>query len=292
MNSIFSQKRFLLWMLISISVLITFDSSFWNSILDMFSYDFIFGEHHASPYGMLVLCGFFLFSKKKEIKEEAVRKGSGKKHFYIACGVVLIAAAVLMPAELDFLILKPAFVLAGAFALVFGRVAKIPLVILMIYTAATTFPMIIANYAETGYAKTAVVPVKAIAWIVGLPLVVNNQLLNLLTSTGDSITVMVTAACAGPTTMGVFLGLFALMHLDMPLSLKRAAAIFAFGVAGTWLQSIIRILIILGMGYNFGEEALWTAHFWTIYILFPVWYLIFALVYFKQVGRKSLAKPA
>ncbi|KJR98008.1 MAG: hypothetical protein VR68_11995 [Peptococcaceae bacterium BRH_c4a] len=271
--------------------MITFDSSFWDSIMNMFSYDFIFGEHHASPCGMLVLCSLFLFSKKKEIKEEAVRTGSRGKHLYITSGVVLIAAAVFMPAELDFLILKLAFVLTGAFALVYDRAAKIPLVILMIYTAATTFPIIIANYAETGYAKTAVVPVKAIAWIMGLPLGVNDQLLNMLTLTGDSITVMVTAACAGPTTMGVFLGLFALMHLDMPLPLKRAVCIFAFGVAGTWLQSLIRILIILGMGYNFGEEALWTAHFWTIYILFPVWYLVFAFVYFKQVGRKSLAKP-
>jgi len=278
-------------MLISITVLITFNSSFWSGLMDMLSFEFMFGEHHVAPYGMLVLCGLFLFSKRKELKEEAARGGPGKKHLYIAGGVVLIAAAFFIPDKMDFLILKLAFVLTGSFAIVFGRVAKVPLLILLIYTVATTFPMIIANYAETGYAKTATIPMKGIAWILGLPLVVNDQLLNLSMSTGDSITVLVTAACAGPATMGVFLGLFALMYLDIPLPMKKAAILFAFGITGTWLQSLVRILIILGTGYSFGEDALWTAHFWTIYILFPVWYLVFAAVYFKLAGSKSMVKP-
>jgi hypothetical protein len=31
------------------------------------------------------------------------------------------------------------------------------------------------------------------------------------------------------------------------------------------------------------KAAMWTAHSWTIYILFPLWYLLFAYVYFQQV---------
>jgi hypothetical protein len=52
---------------------------------------------------------------------------------------------------------------------------------------------------------------------------------------------------------------------------------------------VIRIVIILGCGYYIGYNALWTAHFWTIYILFPLWYLLFAFVYFKLARQRPRA---
>jgi len=72
--------------------------------------------------------------------------------------------------------------------------------------------------------------------------------------------------------------------LDTPLRPRKAGYMFLFGVAGTWLQSIIRLIFVVLVGYYLGEQALWTAHSWTIYILFPLWYLFFAYVYFRQVG--------
>jgi hypothetical protein len=80
------------------------------------------------------------------------------------------------------------------------------------------------------------------------------------------------------------------MYLDNPIPAKRAFPILALGIAGTWIQSIIRILILLEAGILFGEEALWTAHFWTIYLLFPAWYLIFAAIYLKQAGGIRLKR--
>jgi exosortase/archaeosortase family protein len=85
--------------------------------------------------------------------------------------------------------------------------------------------------------------------------------------------------------MGVFIALFALMTLDMPLSPKKAAWLFLFGAVGTWLQNCIRLVFLILVGYYLGENALWKAHFWTIYMLFPLWYLLFAYIYFRQVER-------
>ena len=102
--------------------------------------------------------------------------------------------------------------------------------------------------------------------------------------------VLVNAACAGPATMGLFIALFALMMLDRPLPARKAGCIFAFGIVGTWVQSLVRLIILLLVGYYYGEAALWTAHFWTIYVLFPLWYLIFLYVYFYVYNKNEIRR--
>ncbi|MHB8158272.1 MAG: exosortase/archaeosortase family protein [Desulfocucumaceae bacterium] len=280
--------RVFFWLFLSGGVLLSFTQSFWANFIDMFSYRFVIDGHHAAPYGMMVLCFLFLFSRRNKLKEKMIRFTTGRDFVYIVAGLVLITAAVIFPEEADFVLLKLFMAFVGAFAVVFGRTAKTPAALLAIFTITTVFPLLFAGYIGGEYAQASIMPLKAVALLLGLPLVVNGQLLNLLTESGQSITVFVTSGCAGPATMGVFLGLFGLMYMDMPLPLKRAAALFAFGVAGTWLQSIIRLLILLEAGYNFGENALWAAHSWTIYALFPAWYLIFALVYFKLADGRYI----
>ncbi len=35
------------------------------------------------------------------------------------------------------------------------------------------------------------------------------------------------------------------------------------------------------------RQALQAAHFWTIYLLFPLWYLLFAAVYFRAAAASA-----
>lgn len=287
-----SQKKVMLWIFVSLCIMLTFNSSFWVNLKNMVSYEYVFNQYHAAPYGMLFLCLLFLFNKKKLLKEAMVYRGVKKEFAFVISGLALIAAAVSLPANQYFMILKPAFALTGAFAVVFDKASKYPLLTLAIYIVSTSFPVLVMLCAEDGYARSAVSTVKVITGLLGIPLTVDGCLISFLTSAGHSMTVAVTAACAGPYTMGVFLGIFALMYLDMPIPAKSAVIIFIFGVAGTWMQSIVRILILLEAGIRFGENVLWTAHFWTIYLLFPVWYLIFAMVYFRQARSERLSSVA
>lgn len=82
---------------------------------------------------------------------------------------------------------------------------------------------------------------------------------------------------------------FVLTTLDMPLQPKKAIWLFIFGDVGAWFQSFIGLIVLLLLGYHLGEDALLTAYFWTIYILFPLWYLLLAYVYFRQVRRSHQA---
>jgi len=274
--------RLLLWGILSLVLSIIFFREFWTKLPTMLSPDWVFGQQHAASWGVLALCLIFLWLKRKQVRGQARPRATP---VFILIGLAVVAAAVLMPSSQDYLVFQVLLASLGVFVVLFGRGARIPSILLAIYGFAISFPLAIERFAENAYSQTAIVPVMGLMTILGYPLQNQGQLVHFISSGGEPILVTITVGCAGPATMGVFLAIFALMMLDTPLSPRKAGYIFLFGAAGTWLQSIIRLIIVLMVGYYLGKDALWTAHFWTIYILFPLWYLLFAYIYFRQVGR-------
>ncbi|MFC1973915.1 exosortase/archaeosortase family protein [Chloroflexota bacterium] len=275
-----------LWVLLSLGISLGLIRDFWGNALTVFSPNYVFGQFHAAPLGILALCLVWLYLKRQDIWEgmkpcESMKLGSTYKR--MPFGIALIVAAVLMPSSLDFLIFQSLLASLGTFVVLFGRAAKIPLIILVIYGLAISFPLFIQEFAEGVYARAAIVPLVWLLTAFGLPMESQGLLIHLTSSGGEPITAAVTAACAGPVTMGVFIALFALMMLDIPLPPKRAAVLFLLGALGTWFQSFLRLIILMLVGYFWGEDALWTAHRYSVYILFPLWYLFFAYIYFRQV---------
>ncbi|MFC1993901.1 archaeosortase/exosortase family protein [Chloroflexota bacterium] len=280
-----SFRKLGLWVLLSLGISLGLIRDFWGNALTVFSPSYIFGQFHAAPLGILALCLVWLYLKRQDIWE-GMKLGSTFKR--VPFGLALIAAAVFMPTSLDFFIFQSLLASLGVFVVLFGRAARIPFIILVIYGVAISFPLFIEQFAEGVYARAAIVPLVWLLSIFGLPLESQGLLIYLASSSGEPIRVAVTAACAGPTTMGVFIALFALMMLDIPLPPKRAAVLFFLGALGTWFQSFLRLIILMLAGYFWGEDALWTAHRYSIYVLFPLWYLLFAYIYFRQV--RSLPK--
>jgi len=306
-----------LWLIISLALSLIFFRQFWSSLPTMLSPGWVFGQYHAAPWGVLALCLIFLRLKRKDVLEglkvgklegskvgklEGLKVGrlegskvgrfQGWKNFInlqtfkpVLLGVAVVAAAVLMPSSQDYLVFQVLLASLGVFVILFGRGAKIPSILVAIYGFAISFPLAIQRFAENAYSQTAIVPVVGLMNILGYPLQNQGQWVHFTSSGGEPISVVITSGCAGPATMGVFIALFALMMLDMPVPPKKAVWLFLFGVVGTWFQSFIRLIILMLVGYHWGEAALWTAHSWTIYILFPLWYLLFAYIYFRQAGR-------
>jgi len=280
-------RRFLLlrlavWFVVSLSISLVFFQEFWASIGTMLSPKWIFIQHHAAPWGMLVLCGIGLWLKRKRI----YKKMEVRPHFaFILLGTALVVGAVLMTSTQDFLVFQVLLAVLGGFIALFGKAAKIPAILLGIYGFVIGFPLIIKRLVDLPYAMSAITPLMWIVTGLGYPFQNQGQLVHFTSYSGESISLAVTTGCAGPVTMGVFLAIFILMVLDVPPPPKKATWLFLFGVAGTWLQSVIRLIIVLLVGYYWGEEAVWMAHFWSIYILFPLWYLLFVYIYFRQVGR-------
>jgi len=283
----FSSKlwvKLALWFSISLGVSFAFFWEFWANLGMMLSPDWVFGQSHAAPWGVLALCLIWLGLKRKEIWQEMNHRVSLA---FIIPGAALVAGAILMPSSLDFLVFQVLLASLGVFTIFFGRGARIPSILIGIYGFAISFPLIIQRFAEIPYSMSSVKPLVWILTNLGYALESQGQWIHFTSFSGEPISVIVTTACAGPAAMGVFLAIFALMMLDIPLQPRKAVYMFLFGVAGTWFQSLLRLIILMLLGYYLGEQALWTAHTWTIYVLFPLWYLLFAYVYFRQVRSKS-----
>ncbi|MFC2046806.1 exosortase/archaeosortase family protein, partial [Chloroflexota bacterium] len=218
------------------------------------------------------------------LKRKAVWRGMSLRSdlVFVFPGLALVAGAILMPSSQDFLVFQVLLASLGVFIICFGRAAKIPSILLGIYGFAISFPLIIERFAQLPYSMSEIKPLMWTLTELGYPLQNQGQWVHFTSSTGEPISVAITAACAGPATMGVFISLFALMMIDTPLTLRKVGYVFLFGVVGTWFQNFIRLVILILVGYYLGEDAMWTAHFWTIYILFPLWYLFFVYIYFRE----------
>ena len=281
-----------LWFLASLAISLIFFPEFWANLGTRLSLNWIFGQHHAAPWGVLALCLIWLWLKRKKIDLNAKfkNKNSGLNFaFYtlnFTLGLGLLAGAMLMPSSQDFLVLKVLLASLGVFVIFFGKAAKIPSILLGIYGLAISFPLIMGRFAQLPYSMSAIKPLMWILTSLGYFLHNQGQWVYLISSSGEPISAVITADCAGPATMGVFLAIFALMMLDIPLPAKRAVWVFLFGAVGTWFQSFIRLIILILVGYYWGKDAMWTAHSWSIYIIFPLWYLLFAYIYFWQVAGK------
>lgn len=285
-----NRGKLLLWLGVSLAISFLFFSRHWASLAAMLSPNWILGQHHAAPWGVLTLCSIWLYLKRKEIGRGMNLRAKFNFAFCslnFMLGVGLVVGAILIPFSLDYLVFKLLLVWLGTFVIFFGRAARIPSILLGIYALAISFPLMVARFAEQAYSRTAIVPLMGLLTTLGYPVDSQGQWVHLVTASGEPITVAVTSACAGPVTMGVFMAIFALMMLDIPLPPRKAVGLFLFGAAGTWAQNLLRLVILMLLGYYRGEDAMWTAHFWSIYILFPLWYLLFVYIYFRQTGGEE-----
>jgi len=282
------RARLGIWLVSSLALSLIFFREFWASLLTMLSPKWIFGQHHAAPWGILGLCVIWLWLTRKRLVAVMETKFSPT---FILLGVGMVVAAIFMPESPDFLVFSVLMALVGVYAILFGKGVQIPAILLAIYGFVVTFPRLVERYIEVPYSQTAILPLVGVLNIMGYPYISQGQWIHFTSNSGEPVSVAITAACAGPTTMAVFLAIFALMMLDMPVPPKKAAWLFLFGVVGTWLQSIIRLVILMLIGYQWGRDALFSAHSWSIYILFPLWYLLFVYLYFRQVGPQFRGKP-
>jgi len=265
-------NKILLWLVLSLTLSVTFLRDFWANLPSMLSPDWILGQHHASPWAVLVLCLIFLWLKRKEVWQRMNENKAFQSlraapayyllNFELPLGIAMVVVAIIMPSSRDFLVFQVLLASLGIFTIIFRKAAIIPTILLAVYCFAISFPLLIERFAEHAYSKVALVPTMGSMTLLGYPLQNQGQWVHFTSATSEPIRVAITAGCAGPATMGVFIALFALMMLDMPLGPKKAAGLFLFGVAGTWVQSFIRLIVLLLIGYHLGEDALWTAHFW------------------------------
>lgn len=233
-------------------------------------------------WGVLGLCILWLWLKRADILPCTQEARLSLR--FIVTGSALVALSLFLT-RFDNLFVFPVLMgWLGFFAIFFGRVAMVPSALLAIYGFSLAFPI----YMTEWFGEPSVIPVtktvSAITAVLGVPVEFDGAVIHYTSLNGDVITRIITPECAGYQTIGVFIALFSLMMLDIRLPLRKAWWVFLLGLAGTWLQNIIRVVVSVAAGYYWGSSAIETMHSNIPYVIFPLWYALFAFIYLWQAG--------
>jgi exosortase/archaeosortase family protein len=131
-----------------------------------------------------------------------------------------------------------------------------------------------------------------LAGFAGFPVAWQGTQFQLLSRSGEVVSGVVTPGCSSISSVTMFLGLLALMHLDMKKDIRTTARLAVSGVLVLILLNSVRILILLWVGYQYGSAALWDAHDWIGYALFLGFFLAAMPIYLRMGGTSTRAAVA
>lgn len=277
-----------LWLVVCLAIALLFFRDFWAAVPGLLNAEAL---HRSGVYGwgILGVCLFWLFLKKDQIHRRM--KSSTPSVPYALSGVVLAGVAYLLPASSVFVnVLRMLGVFWGAFAILFGRAAIIPGVILAIYAFALAFPVLVEPLAAGPWSRATLQMTLAISRLLDLPLSVGAGFVSVTTPSGLPLSIGFTSECVGQITMGIFLAIFALMMLDIRVPWKRALPLLIFGILGTTAQNLVRIQAVMWAAHLYGPAGFEAAHRYVALFIFPLWYALFAYVYMR-VAPSSKSSP-
>jgi exosortase/archaeosortase family protein len=120
--------------------------------------------------------------------------------------------------------------------------------------------------------------------LAGFPVTWQGTQFEFVSKAGGLVSGVVTPSCSSVTSVTMFLGLLALMHLDMKKDVRPTLKLALLGTVALTLLNSARILIILWVGYQYGSNALLGVHDWLGYVLFLGFFLAVLPVYSKMKG--------
>ncbi len=240
-------------------------------------------------WAVLGLCVVWGYMKRKEILD-AARTGTDSR--WVLAGTILAGASLgLLYYSATFVEALPltlfaiAFVVVAQFTLFFGKASKIPLMLLGVFGIAVVFPALLESAVAAPFPRATAVLCVSTLQLARVPVTLNGVTVTLNSLMGYNIVVNVDTRCAGSDSLAIFLAIFALMLIDRRPGNKAVLGLFIFGVVGAYLQNFVRLLALFTAGYYYGANALWAVHDYASYILFPVWFLGFAVVYLKYARK-------
>lgn len=123
--------------------------------------------------------------------------------------------------------------------------------------------------------------------LLGFPVAWQGTQFQLMSKSGEVISGIVTPGCSSIISVTTFLGLLALMHMDLRKDIRSTGTLALAGVAVLTLLNSVRIMLLMWVGYVDGAAAFWGVHNWIGYALFLGFYLA-ALPIYSRMGRKTM----
>lgn len=260
-----------------------FRSVFANTVL-LFDYATL-KQDGLYLWAVLTLCVLWVYIKRTDILVAARRETDTK---WLIFSLILVGASLALlyyvaaPSDsLPVTLFAIGFVVVAQFSFFFGKASKIPLMLLGLFGIAIGFPVLLENTVAAWYPRaTAVLSVSTLQ-LFGFPVTLNGVTVTLNSLLGYDIVTKVDPRCAGSDSLAIFLAVFGLMLIDRKPQNKVLIGLLIFGLIGTYVQNFVRLLLLFAAGYYYGADALWAVHDYASYVLFPVWFLGFSVIYIR-----------
>lgn len=283
------KTKLVIWLAACLIIAILPFNDLWAKLLQWLSPQGL-QYHGVFHWGVLALCVLWLWLKRTAILS---RMATGWPNLpFLLTGAAILALSIFLPGTDDLLLFLMLLGWLGAFTMIFGRAATVPSLLLTIYGFSIVFPIFMMEWLGQASVTPVARTLTAITTLLGLPVEIRGAVIDISSRSGNVISVLITPECAGYQTIGVFIALFSLMMIDIRLPLKKAWYVFLIGLAGTWLQNVIRVLISVVAGYYWGAGVIETIHFNISYVIFPLWYILFAYIYLRQAGWRRTSVSA
>ena len=129
--------------------------------------------------------------------------------------------------------------------------------------------------------------------LLGIPVVINGDLVGFISKTGDPIYLQITPECTGIWSLGTFTIMVLLVLYTFPEALKKRSTylMILIGYLGTYAGNILRIGAIAMSGYLYGPTgAIENTHLYFGWIIFLCWMIVFWYIFFTKILGFSFFK--
>ena len=126
--------------------------------------------------------------------------------------------------------------------------------------------------------------------LLGFPVAWAGTQFEFVTKSGDVVSSFIAPGCSSIISVTTFLGLLALMHLDLKKDVRSTAVLAVAGVGALTVLNSVRIMLLMWVGYEQGAAAFWSVHNWVGYVLFLAFYLAALPIYSKMGNAGDLPR--
>jgi len=266
---------------------------YWQQIASLLDWSLraVLGATQIYPVAGMVFTGAFILFRLREIWASLnCEVGFRSKVWVRFVGLLIVFAPLLIYLRQDLYVSKDADISAivlvvvwfGAFVAINPLTSRglVPYVIL--YVVSTIAPRSIYSLAGDFLADFTSVAVGFVAKLLGIPILQVGRSIEVSSFGGDRLRLTITPDCSSISSVTVFLLLCGLMHLDLRKRFSTTILMASFGVASLMVLNVLRIVVLLWIGYVGGEWSLWHVHGWLGYAIFIGFYALAARMYIRS----------
>lgn len=243
----------------------------------------------AIPFAALLTILFLL--RWDEISEVLSKEGGlGTEVPARLLGLAIVASLILLRGLTGLSVYTSAIAVVLAFfgtSLALNPLARrITFPYAIIYSAGVASPVILQWAFGEPLASLSSLLSQGFLSLGGVPLTWQGTQFQFVSRSGDLVAATVTPGCSSIVSVTTFLGLLALMHIDLKKDLSSTVKLALAGVVALTVLNAARITILVWVGYVDGSAAFWNVHNWVGYAIFLGFYLVTLAVY-PRMGRQT-----